>query len=58
MTLNETNILCEALEHFIACLENTSDSETVRVAEKLLSRTQFTGALLAGCFGAQCTSIF
>jgi hypothetical protein len=38
MTVNETNTLCEALEHFIACPENRADPETVRIAEKLLSR--------------------
>jgi hypothetical protein len=38
MNLNETNIICEALEHFIACPENQSDPDTVRIAEKLLSR--------------------
>jgi hypothetical protein len=36
MTLNETNILCEALEHFMACPKN--DPQTVWIAEKLLSR--------------------
>lgn len=36
MNLNETHILCEALEHFIACPENQTDD--VQIARALLSR--------------------